>query len=195
MRLSHDGFETARLRMRRLCESDESLYCDLYTDADTMRFICAPWSRERAARNFRKVLARSLQPSSPKYFAMLDRASQRCIGLCAIQQPDAEMQRAEVGMMLNSDARGQGYATEAFAALITTAFLALPIDTVWVQYHPANTAAERLFIGLGFLPAADAAIGDLHRAQRTRTMLRSAWSALNSANTRGEDNVERHQFS
>jgi RimJ/RimL family protein N-acetyltransferase len=181
--------------MRRLNESDEALYCGLYTDAETMRFVTTPWSRERATRNFRNVLARSLQASGPKYFAMLDKASQQSIGLCAIQQPDAEMQRAEVGMMLKSEAWGQGHATEAFAALVTTAFSTLPIDTVWVQYHPANTAAERLFIGLGFLSAADVAIGDVHNAQRTRTMLRSAWGAFNSETTRGEDYVERHQLS
>jgi ribosomal-protein-alanine N-acetyltransferase len=193
--LSPDGFETTRLYVRRLCADDEGLYCGLYTDAETMRFVSAPWSLERAARNFRKVLARSLQPRGAKYFAMLDKASQCSIGLCAIQRPDAEMRRVEAGMMLKCEARAQGYATEAFAALVTTAFSTLPIDTVWVQYHPANTAAERLFIGLGFLPAAGVAIGDVHHAQRTRTMLRSAWSALNSANTRGENNDERHQLS
>jgi RimJ/RimL family protein N-acetyltransferase len=126
---------------------------------------------------------------------MRERTTQRAIGLCAIQEPDAKMQRAEAGMMLKPDAWRQGYATEAFAALVSTAFFTLPIDTVWVQYHPANTAAERLFIGLGFLPVTDVAIGDVHHAQRTRAMLRSAWSVLNSANARGKDYVERHQLS
>ena len=181
--------------MRRLGPDDEALYCGLYTDAETMRFIAKPWSMERARRMFSKILALSNAPNEPKYFALLEQDTQRAIGLCAIQRPDAEMQAAEVGMMLNSAAWGRGYATEAFAALITTALLALPIDTVWVQYHPANTAAERLFIGLGFLPATDVAIGDVHHAQCTRTMRRSAWGALNSANARGKDNVERHQLS
>ena len=181
--------------MRHLCAEDEALYCGLYTDAGTMRFIAEPWSMERAKRMFSKLIALSDARNGPNYFAMLEKDTQRAIGLCAIQRPDAEMQRAEVGMMLNSDARGRGYATEAFAALMTEAFLALPIDTVWVQYHPANTAAERLFIGLGFLPATDVAIGDVHHAQCTRAMLRSAWGALNSVNARGKDNVERHQLS
>ncbi len=182
--------------MRRLCEDDEALYCGLYTNADTMRFICAPFFPARATRIFGNIIARSrLSPVGPVYFALLDKATQSAVGLCVIQKPDAEMSRAEVGMMLKSEARGQGYASEAIAALVGTAFSTLPIDTVWVQYHPANTAAERLFIGLGFLPAADVAIGDVHHAQRTRAMLRSAWGALNSVNARGEDNVECHQFS
>lgn len=181
--------------MRRLNEGDEGLYCGLYTDAGTMRFIAEPWSKERAKRTFSKILVLSDARIGPNYFAVFEKSTQRSIGLCVIQRPDAQMRRAEVGMMLNSEARTQGYATEAFPALIATAFLALPIDTVWVQYHPANTAAERLFIGLGFLPATDVAIGDVHHAQRTRAMQRSAWSALNSVNTRGTDYVERHQLS
>ena len=102
--------------MRRLHEDDEALYCGLYTDAETMRFICAPLSPERAARSFRKVLASKTQANGPRYFAMFDKATQHVIGLCAIQQPDAEMQRAEVGMMLKSEARARGYATEALHA-------------------------------------------------------------------------------
>ena len=193
--MSADAFETERVLARRLCADDEALYCGLYTDAEAMRFICAPWSMERAQRMFGKMLALANVRNGPKYFAMLEKGDRRSIGLCAIQRPDVKMQRVEVGMMLNSDARGQRYATDAFAVLITTAFLALPIDTVWVQYHPANTAAERLFIGLGLLPASDVALGDVHHAQRTRTMHRSAWGALNSVNARGRDYVERHQLS
>jgi RimJ/RimL family protein N-acetyltransferase len=168
--------------MRRLGESDEALYCGLYTDAETMRFICPPLSRERAARNFRKVLARSLQPSGPKYFAMLDKASQRSIGLCAIQQPDAEMQRIEVGMMLKCEARAQGYATEALAALVTEAFLAFPIERVWVQYSPEHPAAERLTVSVGFTLCALADIREKRKANRVGIVERSFWLSNNTNN-------------
>src|SRR5260221_13747987 len=97
------SFDTQRLHIRRLVESDEALYCGLYTDAATMRYIGAPLSPERAMRSFRNALTWSNdQPTDPRLFAMIEKSTQRAIGLCAIQPFDAGTRRAEVGMMLKS---------------------------------------------------------------------------------------------
>ena len=49
------AFETDRLRMRPLRADDEALFLDLYTDAETMRYIGEPLSLERAKRSLRKL--------------------------------------------------------------------------------------------------------------------------------------------
>jgi RimJ/RimL family protein N-acetyltransferase len=189
-------FDTERLRMRHLVENDEALYCDLYTDPDTMRYIGEPMSPERAARSFRKALAWSRQqPDEPQFFAIQEKATQQAIGLCAIQPFDADTRKVEIGMMLKPEARKQGYATEGLAALVTTAFSALPTEAVWVQYSPEHTAAERLVISVGFAQCADGEIGTVRGAKCVWSVGRSSWRSSNTTNHLGEDDVERDRVS
>jgi RimJ/RimL family protein N-acetyltransferase len=189
-------FETRRLQMRRLVENDEELYCGLYTDADTMRHIGVPLSPEQAARSFRKALTWSIkQLADPLLFAMLEKSTQLAIGLCAIQPFEATTRSAEIGMMLKSETRARGYATEGLAALVTVAFSALPIDAVWVQYSPEHTAAERLVIRVGFARCADTEIGNARSAKCVWSVDRSSWCSRGTTNNQGEDNVERDRIS
>ena len=182
------AIETPRLQLGRLSEADEALYCELYSEADTMRYIGAPLSPERAARSFRRALARSNeQPSGPELFAIVEKSTQHAVGLCGVQPIDTAMRRAEIGILLNPEARGLGYAAEGLAALLLHAFSALPIDAVWVQYQSSNAAAERLFIGLGFLLQVDGEIGDACNARHVRSVHRSSWGSSTLHNNRGED--------
>lgn len=187
------GFETARLRMRPLDARDETLYCGLYTDAETMRHICPPLSPERASRTFRKVIAAPRPLTGPFLFAMLHKSDERAVGICAVVQVDVRRAHAEVGAMLQREAQGQGYASECLIGLGSIAFSALPINAIWVQYRPANAAAKRLFLGLGFVPQTDMAIIGEDSAQSICSVCRTEWGRAN--HNRGEKNVERHPVS
>jgi RimJ/RimL family protein N-acetyltransferase len=178
---------TARLHLRPLMQADEALYRRLYTDADTMRHVGKPWSPERAARSFRRALAWSDDAASdPQFLAMIETSTQHAIGLCGVHPFDAAGRRAEVGILLVSESCRRGYASEGLAALVSHAFSALPIDTVWAQYHSQNVAAEQLFIGLGFLPQTDGEFGDECDGQRFRHVHRSIWCSPTLQNQRGE---------
>ena len=67
------------------------------------------------------------------------------------------MQRAELGMMLNSDAWGQGYATEAFPALVATYSAVLGVfvpsgGSKWVIEAPyVMEAAHTMKVHLGWV--------------------------------------------
>lgn len=150
---------------------------------------------ERAARIFRKAIARPGNPADPQFFAMIEKTSQHAIGLCAIQPFDATTRRVEIGMMLKSESRARGYATEGLAALVTVAFSALPIDTVWVQYSPEHTAAERLVISVGFARCAEGEIGTVRGAKCVWSVDRSSWHSSGITNNQGEGNVERDRIS
>ena len=54
--------ETPRLILRPLQASDETCYCDLYTDAGVMRHIAAPLSPKAALRAFQRTLAHNRDP-------------------------------------------------------------------------------------------------------------------------------------
>src|SRR4051794_9023564 len=96
------GFETARLRMRPLDERDEALYCGLYTDPDTMRFICPVLTLERARRSFRKTIQRPRPTEGAYLFAIIQTHDADVVGVCAAAHVDVSGGRAEVGVMLQS---------------------------------------------------------------------------------------------
>ena len=190
------AFETERLRMRPLADEDEALFRFLYTDADTMRFIGEPLSQESAARCFRTALAASgKSPPQSVFWAILEKTTQRRLGICAIVQFDAALARAEVGMMLAPEARARGYSKECLAKLVTRTFAMFPIDEVWVQYSSGHSAAERLVISIDFSRGTDIDPGDGSPAKRFWSVRRPSRGSINAANNQGKDNVERDRFS
>lgn len=147
------SFETTRLRVRPLDEADEDLYCGLYTDPETMRFIGEPLSGPRAMRAFRRALddwqSRTMERA---VFAVDEKSTNRKIGICLIARDDPASPRAELGIMMLPEASARRYSKECFGSLATFAFSTFPIEEVWVQYSPAHAAAERLVGILGYSP-------------------------------------------
>jgi len=187
------GFETARLRMRPLDARDKELYCDLYTDEETMHFICAPLSRATALRIFRNTVALPRPLNGPFLFAMEQKETGEAIGICAVVQVDPDHRRAEIGMMLRAQARAAGCATEVLRELANRAFACFPIDCVWVQYAPAHIAAERLVVKLGFEPWRGAKVDE----SRTTNCIWAASRSRMSCNVtnEGNDDVECRELS
>jgi RimJ/RimL family protein N-acetyltransferase len=181
------AIETANLRLRPLRKGDKALFCGLYTDPGTMLFVAPPMTREDARLCFEATLETSRSGAGPRFFAIVDKRGNTAIGLCSTQAVQPRARRVEAGMMLKPAACRRGVGSEVLAALITAAFEALPIDTVWVQYHPANSAAKRLVAGLGFsLPN-----GVRPRAARSGHcigfMQRSAWCVKPQSNVKGKN--------
>ena len=183
-------FDTPRLYMRQLQAEDETLFLDLYTDAETMRYIGEPLSPERAKRSFRKLSA-STSESPPKrvFLTVLDKATQRPLGVCAIAQFNARMTRAEVGIMLKSDARSKGFAREGLGGLVKQTFSVFPVSEIWAQCSARNLVVEHVFSSLGFTLCGEITIDLEDLSQRIWSAHRSSWSSINAFNQLGEDNV------
>ena len=54
--LARQEFRSARLVLRLLRECDEELYCQLFCDRETMRYIGPAWTRACAAKAFHGAL-------------------------------------------------------------------------------------------------------------------------------------------
>jgi RimJ/RimL family protein N-acetyltransferase len=178
------GFETTRLVARALDERDEQLYCDLFADADIMRFIGAPWSRESAARAFR-VACRAMQGRAAGrdvFLTPIDKAARASVGLCSIQDIDAAVRCAELGLMLKQVACGQGFAKETLAAATSWAFRALPIDELRVRFATTHESAERVALGTGYTRNG--------YATQAEAML-SSWSARRDSWAQRDAGVQR----
>ena len=149
--------QTERLSMRPVVQADASLYCDLYGDPDTMRFVGPPLTRERALRNFRKVL----DSSDCRLLVIIEKASGQSIGIGAFQDFDTRGRRVEAGMMLVGEARGRGFGREGLRALIDHAFVAFAVDEVWIQHAADNMDARRVPVSLGLSHNTEARSGKL----------------------------------
>jgi [ribosomal protein S5]-alanine N-acetyltransferase len=145
-----------RLILRSISEADAELYYELFCDPETMRFIGAPWTRAEAAHAFREVLAANrCTPPRAVFLTINPREAQQPTGLCTLQNFDPVRRQAEMGVMIASSARAQGYATEALIALIAHAFATLPCDEVWVRIAVGHGACERTAVNIGLVRHAE----------------------------------------
>jgi len=177
--------DTDRLRMRPLASADESLYCHLYTDAETMRFIGASLSPERAASSFRSALAgMNRSPIERLFLTVVEKASRQDVGVCSLQNFDAQRRSVQAGVMFIAGARARGYAKESFIGLIQQVFAQLPVDELWVQFAADHVVVERGVTSVGFVRSRDAGMEPQRCVWSVR---RESWSAKPSAERQGDD--------
>jgi RimJ/RimL family protein N-acetyltransferase len=137
--------------MRALRAEDEPLYTHLYTDDETMRFIGAPLSAERAAASFRSALAGMTHTSIERLFlTVVEHASSSDVGICSLQNFDPQRRSVQAGIMFTAAARARGYSKEGFIGLIPKVFAELPVDELWVQFAADHVAVERAVTSVGF---------------------------------------------
>lgn len=175
--------ETARLLMRPIEARDATLFEHLYTDAETMRFIGAPLSPERAARSFRSALAgMQRQPVERVFFAALEKATNSAVGLCSLQDFDAGQRRVQVGMMFVAAARARGYAKEGLVGLVQQVFARLPVDEMWAEFAIDHVAVQRVMLSVGFAHRGDAARQESGNGQGNAwSVRRHSWSPPSAA--------------
>jgi RimJ/RimL family protein N-acetyltransferase len=101
--------ETTRLTTRPISAGDEPLFLQLYTDAETMRFIGAPLSAERAGASFRTVLGgMERTPITRLFLTVSEKESRRDVGICSLQNCDPQRRTVEAGVMFIPPARAWG---------------------------------------------------------------------------------------
>ena len=142
---------TSRLLIRPLAEQDLQLYLDLYTNAETMVFVGEPLPQEKAINSFQSALRINAKTPFKRLFLTIVEQG-RCPGLCAINQWNSETAQLEVGIMLLRPWHGQGYATEALAALIQRVQQQFYTAVIKVDLGPENKAAVQMVVKTGFQP-------------------------------------------
>jgi RimJ/RimL family protein N-acetyltransferase len=162
--------------MRPLGPQDGALYCHLYTDEETMRFIGAPMTPERAARSFNSALAgMNRDPIERLFLTVVEKASQQDIGICSLQNFDAQRRSVQGGVMFVARARARGYSKESITGLIQEAFAHLPVDELWVQFAAGHIVVERAVISVGFERRRDAAPEDGPQQRSVWCVRRDSW--------------------
>jgi RimJ/RimL family protein N-acetyltransferase len=170
--------ETKRLLLEPLDRSRLEDFVALTADLTTMRYWWpgGAFSRDLAERNFAASLARLAELDFGRRWIV----NKDGVGLGFTETKyfgeaydDISPTEVEIGWMLSPRFWGQGYATEAGAAIRDEAFVRLSLDTIVAVHHPANSASGRVVEKLGMVFARDVVAGNgwpsrLYRLTRGR---------------------------
>jgi RimJ/RimL family protein N-acetyltransferase len=174
--------KTPRLQTRPIAIADEALFTQLYTDAETMRFIGAPLSAERAAASFRSALSGMKRTLIERLFLTVsERASLRDVGICSLQNCDPQRRTVQAGVMFVPAASARGYSKELFIALIQRVFAELPVDELWVQFAAEHIAVQRAVISVGFARCREAGLEAGPQQRSVWSVRRDTWVVPHSS--------------
>lgn len=143
---------TERLLLRPYEDGDlEALY-EMHRREDVTRYL--PWSirsleEARAMLDRRKVLRRFEEDGDGLVLALVLPETSTVVGDVDLQLRSVEHKQGEIGYVLRPDAWGQGYATEAAAAMLRLGFEAFGLHRIVGRIDARNEASARVLERLG----------------------------------------------
>jgi ribosomal-protein-alanine N-acetyltransferase len=142
---------TARLRLREFVPADWPAVLAYQSDPRYLRYY--DWS-ERTEEAVRAFVARfiSWQAQEPRLkfqLAITLPAEGRLIGNCGLRLESAGETEADLGYELAPGDWGQGYASEAAAAMLRVGFAELGLHRIWGACVAENTVSARVMEKLG----------------------------------------------
>ena len=142
---------TPRLTLRAFLPADLDTFVAYRSDPEVARWQGweAPYPPESARTLFTRASA-DLPPTPGEWrqVAVARRSDGLLLGDCAFRRSD-DGQQAELGVTLASAHHGQGYASEALAALIDWLFDEVGLHRVFANCDPRNPAVISLLSRLG----------------------------------------------
>ena len=143
-----DGFpiDTRRLQIRHFTPDDWQAVHAYTSDAEVMTYIL-DWGGPLAEEQTQKFVAENTGEEA-RAFALILRSEDRLIGHMLFH-PWYGPRTYEVGWVLHRHYHGQGYATEAAAALLRYGFETLRLHRVIATCQPQNVPSYRVMEKLG----------------------------------------------
>lgn len=140
--------ETKRLVIRKFRDSDVADIFRMRSDEEIMRFIGATHASPEASADWMRLISRPLDSEGIGYRAVVERGSGSVVGWCGLWRL-SETGETEVGYAIARPSWGKGYATEAAAAVVDSAFQDLGLEKVVAVAYPENSASIRVMEKLG----------------------------------------------
>lgn len=138
---------TDRLLLRPFRASDFEAVHAYAGDPAVVRFM--DWGPNTMAET-RAYVDRVLAPPAGQYpFAVVRTADGMLLGGAELQMASVEHRRADIGYVLSRDAWGNGYATEAAAALLRFGFDRLGLHKLSATCDPENAGSARVLEKIG----------------------------------------------
>jgi ribosomal-protein-alanine N-acetyltransferase len=142
--------ETRRLLLPPIAAGDAEALFDIFSDAETMRFMDCPLSR--TVGDTLGVIERWMFvfPEWHATWAIVLRQTGGLIGMINYHHRDPWNRHVEVGYALARQHWRQGLTSEALGAVLAHCFETLGSNRVEATIHPENHAAARLAEQFGF---------------------------------------------
>ncbi len=143
--------ETSRLLLRPLTTGDAAFIFDLVNDPAWLRFIGD--RQVRTLEDARRYLNRGPLEAYARlgfgHAAVVRKADGAVLGICGLIKRDG-LDDVDLGFAFLEKFRGQGYAREAAAAVLTDGWGRLNLKRIVAILSPENTASSGLLERLGF---------------------------------------------
>jgi RimJ/RimL family protein N-acetyltransferase len=142
--------DTARLRLRRLIETDAEGLHRIYGDAETMRYVGRSGQPTADLDATRRALAFLLDHEARHGFSLwaVDEVEgDDLVALCGLLLVAGTGPEVEAAYLVRRDRWRRGYATEALAAVLALGHDRLSLDRVialaWPENDPSRVIMER----------------------------------------------------
>lgn len=142
---------TSRLVLRHLRGPDLETFLAYRNDPAVARYQSWESFNRAEATAFiaRQGLQEPARPGQWLQIAIALRETDALIGDCALKVNRDDPRQATIGITVSRPSQGQGFATEALAALLDDLFLKLQLHRVVADTDPENDASWRLLERLG----------------------------------------------
>jgi [ribosomal protein S5]-alanine N-acetyltransferase len=142
-------FETPRLMARRIELADAAVMHKVYGDAEAMRWVGDGKPLDLAqCEHWVEVTHRNYAARGYGMFALVSRESGSIIGFCGLVHPGGQAE-AEIKYALGREFWGQGFASEAAAAMLAAGHSRFGLDSVIATTAPENIASHRVLLKAG----------------------------------------------
>lgn len=143
-------FVSERLLFRRFGADDVDAMVAIYGDRETMTYVGdANTLAAKDCFQWIEITDRNFELRGYGMAALEDRASGEVVGFMGIVHPGQQL-APEIKYAFRRDHWGQGYATEAVAAMVGHARSRWGFDRIVATVHPGNTASQRVLEKVGF---------------------------------------------
>jgi ribosomal-protein-alanine N-acetyltransferase len=139
--------QTNRLLLRPFSENDADGLARVLSDNEVAKFIGGPKTSHEARESAIRMRDAFAQRGWGTLAVVLPDTS-TCIGYCGVR-PLSCTPDVELAFALERSCWGNGFATEAAAAVLDAAFVCLRFESVVGTVYPENIASQRVLAKLG----------------------------------------------
>ncbi len=156
MPLRHE-WHTPRLIIREFREEDAGGFSEMQTDPEAMRFLGGVWPADRARQVIPQIM-QNYRDKDLEWYAVTRKEDGAFVGVCFVAPLGEKWCTAlEVGPQIELGYRyvrrfwGNGYATEAGAAMLKWGFEELQLPQIVAIVKKDNVASDRVINKLGMI--------------------------------------------
>lgn len=140
--------ETERLLLRKFEDGDVDGIFDMRRDPEVMRFISDVQTEREESEAWMTRISSLWQSEGIGYCALVEKSTSEVAGWCGLWKIP-ETKEIEVGYAVAKRKWGNGYATEAAAAMVGHGFGSLGLDRIVAVAFPENEASIKVMRKLG----------------------------------------------